>query len=169
MAVIDAQARLIAETWAYDDEPPGPGLRSVVSVEVLRLAEPAAPGRPLGVFLTSDAAIADILGHLQELTLVVVEFPKFRDGRGFSLARALRERHGFTGDIRALGHVLPDQFAALVGCGFSSIVTPPDHPPEQWLAVAPRARPPGMGGGPLLQRMVMRAAAGPAQLRCGHD
>jgi uncharacterized protein (DUF934 family) len=88
--------------------------------------------------------------------LVEIEFPKFRDGRGFTLARALREHYGFKGDIRAVGHFIPDQFVALAACGFTSFVTPAEHPPAQFaaaLSTTAEARQPGQ----LLRRMVSRA------------
>ncbi|MCR6628611.1 MAG: DUF934 domain-containing protein [Magnetospirillum sp.] len=64
-------------------------------------------------------------GDLHWLDLVVIDFPRFRDGRGFTLARTLRERYGFTGEIRAQGNLLPDQLSLLQRCGFSSIAVPP--------------------------------------------
>jgi uncharacterized protein (DUF934 family) len=86
----------------------------------------------LAVLLPAGTLAADVAPLLPRLALIVVEFPKFRDGRGFTLGRALRERHGFTGDIRAAGHVIPDQLALLRQCGFSSVATPEEHPPAQW-------------------------------------
>lgn len=79
----------------------------------------ARPGR-LGILLApSDdpAAIAGVLGRLE---LVAVEFPKFTDGRGYSIARSLRERHGWRGELRAVGEVLRDQLFYLSRCGFDS-------------------------------------------------
>lgn len=106
------------------------------------------------VMLPPDAAVERLAPRLEELELICVDFPKFRDGRGFTLARRLRQVFGFAGDVRAVGHVLPDQFAALVDCGFSTIATPPAHPPEQWRQEA------GLCGqapaGPLLQRLISR-------------
>jgi uncharacterized protein (DUF934 family) len=70
--------------------------------------------------------------------LVAIRFPKFRDGRGFTLARTLRERYGFTGEIRALGHVLPDQHLFLLRCGFSSVAVPDDADLAVWTAAIGR-------------------------------
>jgi|GEM_PF-6244386 uncharacterized protein (DUF934 family) len=91
--------------------------------------------------------------------LVEIEFPKFRDGRGFTLARALREHYGFKGDIRAVGHFIPDQFVALVACGFTSFIPPEEHSPAQFaaaLSATPETKQPGQ----LLRRMVSRALEG---------
>jgi uncharacterized protein (DUF934 family) len=134
MALIDSCGVETMDEWIYPNAEEGQPQRNVVvpldawsdigrGIEI---------GRPIGILVGPDTAAERIAPFLNRIDLIVVEFPKFRDGRGFTIARTLRERHGFKGDIRAIGHVLPDQFAALVQCGFSSIVTPADHPPEQW-------------------------------------
>lgn len=65
-----------------------------------------------------DDARALIL-HLDRLRLIEIAFPKFRDGRGYSSARILREA-GYTGELRAQGDVLVDQLAFMKRCGFDS-------------------------------------------------
>lgn len=66
----------------------------------------------------SDDARA-LLPYLEQLALVEVSFPTFRDGRGYSTARILREA-GYTGELRAEGDVLVDQVAYMRRCGFDS-------------------------------------------------
>jgi uncharacterized protein (DUF934 family) len=60
-----------------------------------------------------------LIPHLGQLALVEVTFPAFRDGRGYSAARILREA-GFTGEMRAAGDVLVDQVPLMRRCGFDS-------------------------------------------------
>ena len=60
-----------------------------------------------------------LLGHLDKLSLVEVSFPSFRDGRGYSAARILREG-GYAGELRAAGDVLVDQLPLMRRCGFDS-------------------------------------------------
>ncbi|HEY7807777.1 MAG TPA: DUF934 domain-containing protein [Croceibacterium sp.] len=60
-----------------------------------------------------------LIPHLSRVTLVEVDFPKFRDGRGFSTARILREA-GYTGEIKATGDVLVDLVYFMRRCGFDS-------------------------------------------------
>jgi uncharacterized protein (DUF934 family) len=67
----------------------------------------------------------DLLPHLDRINLVEITFPKFRDGRGYSSARILREA-GYTGEMRAAGDVLVDQVAFMTRCGFDSFA--PDVP-----------------------------------------
>jgi uncharacterized protein (DUF934 family) len=123
----------------------------LIDIHGAALAEREAETMQLG----PDTKLEELAPRLGEIGRVVIEFPKFRDGRGFTLARSLRERFGYKGDIRATGHFLPDQFAALVACGFTSFITPETHAPAQFAAVT-AARQPGQ----LLRRTVLRAREG---------
>ena len=71
------------------------------------------------VRLETDEDARLLIPHLDRLALIEIAFPKFRDGRGYSSARILREA-GFTGELRAQGDVLVDQIAFLRRCGFDS-------------------------------------------------
>jgi uncharacterized protein (DUF934 family) len=74
------------------------------------------------VRLESDDDARALIPHIARLTLVEIAFPKFRDGRGYSSARILREA-GYTGELRAQGDVLVDQIAFMKRCGFDSFVS----------------------------------------------
>ncbi|WP_111496072.1 DUF934 domain-containing protein [Marinobacter bohaiensis] len=60
---------------------------------------------------------ADMIG---DLPVIAVNFPKFTDGRGYSIARLLRERYGYEGELRAVGDVLLDQLFYMKRCGFNA-------------------------------------------------
>jgi uncharacterized protein (DUF934 family) len=76
---------------------------------------------PLGVRLRSDQSPAAIADDLARFALIVLEFPKFTDGRGYSHARNLRQRLGYTGELRATGNVLRDQYLFMDRCGIDSV------------------------------------------------
>lgn len=78
-------------------------------------------GEP-GVILGMADDPAAIATSLDKLSTVVIDFPQFTDGRGYSAARLLRERYGFKGEIRATGDVLRDNLFYLSRCGFDSFV-----------------------------------------------
>ena len=80
----------------------------------------------IGVWLNSDDAVELLADDLPQLPLVAIYFPSFTDGRGFSSSRLLRERYGYTGEIRAIGYVLRDQLCYLKRCGFNAFVLQPD-------------------------------------------
>ena len=79
-----------------------------------------ARNTPLGVRLKSEESPAALGGDVQRLSLIVLEFPKFRDGRAFSWARMLRTRLGYRGEIRAAGDFLYDQLAFMARVGIDS-------------------------------------------------
>jgi uncharacterized protein (DUF934 family) len=71
------------------------------------------------VRLEPDEDARLLIPHLDRLALIEIAFPKYRDGRGYSSARILREA-GYTGELRAQGDVLVDQIAFMKRCGFDS-------------------------------------------------
>src|SRR5579883_2764531 len=75
---------------------------------------------PVGVAISPGKDADEQLREAAERPLVALEFPKFADGRAFSLAQLLRERYGFTGELRAIGDVLLDELALMLRCGFDS-------------------------------------------------
>jgi len=83
-------------------------------------AEIARREAPTGMLWPNNRRIAELAPHLDRLALVTLEFPSFKDGRGYSQARVLREQYGFQGELRAIGNVLRDQFLFLLRAGFDS-------------------------------------------------
>lgn len=71
------------------------------------------------VVLEPGETLAPLLEHIDEIPLVLVNFPTFMDGRGFSYGRELRER-GYKGELRAVGHFMRDQLTYLSRCGFDA-------------------------------------------------
>lgn len=82
-----------------------------------------------GVWLGPDDVLEALLPWLADVPLVAIHFPLFTDGRGYSLAHLLRRRHGYTGELRAIGDVLVDQLALMAQCGFNSFSLRADQPP----------------------------------------
>lgn len=99
----------------------------------------------LRLALPNDADVAALHGLLARASLVTVDFPSFADGRGFSLARRLRAA-GFTGRLRAVGALIPDQFAYARSCGFDEVGLSPALLARQgegaWAAGSRTAAPP---------------------------
>ena len=74
------------------------------------------------VWLDADTEIEDFVKQLLRLDLIAIKFETFADGRGLSLATLLRSRHGFGGEIRAFGHVLPDLTPFMLRSGFDAFL-----------------------------------------------
>ena len=83
-----------------------------------------ARNAPIGVRLKSDESPERLGDDVQRLSLVAIEFPVFRDGRGFSWARMLRTRLSFKGEVRATGHFLFDQINYQRRVGFDAWEVP---------------------------------------------
>ncbi len=79
-----------------------------------------ARGRDVGIVLEPSDRLDDLADDLAGIGALAIRFPKFGDGRGYSLARLARDRHGFSGELRAIGEVLWDQLEALCRCGFDT-------------------------------------------------
>jgi uncharacterized protein (DUF934 family) len=79
----------------------------------------AAPGR-LGVVLSPAHKVESLAPDLTRFALLGAEFPGPSEGRGYTQGRLLRERYGFRGELRAVGHVRRDQIFFLARCGFNS-------------------------------------------------
>jgi uncharacterized protein (DUF934 family) len=87
-----------------------------------------------GVVLEPNEDPAALAPALERLSLVAVRFPKFGDGRGYSIARLLRERYGYRGELRAVGDVLRDQLLFMKRSGFDSFSLRDDQDPGEALA-----------------------------------
>ena len=79
----------------------------------------ASQPQAVAVRIEPGSDVRELLPHLDRLKLVEIGFPSFRDGRGFSAARILREE-GYTGELRAEGDFFLDQLAYLRRCGIDS-------------------------------------------------
>lgn len=138
--------KLTGEAAASDDvidacEIPASG-RVLVPLSVwLRRATELAPriaAGEIGVWIDSHeepaALAASLEGDLNRLPLIGVNFPKFIDGRGFSIGFILRQRYGFRNEMRALGDVLRDQMFFFRRTGFDAYLLRADQNPERCLA-----------------------------------
>src|SRR6185295_5483677 len=74
----------------------------------------------VGVIWPNSRDLDDLVPYLDRLAAVALVFPSFRDGRAYSQARLLRERHGYDGEMRATGQVLRDQFVFMSRAGFDA-------------------------------------------------
>jgi len=75
-----------------------------------------------GLRLCGDDNVEPLTSDIKVFDLIVIEFPHFTDGRGFSIAAQLRERYQYQGELRASGYLLVDQLFYLKRCGFDSFV-----------------------------------------------
>ena len=74
----------------------------------------------VGIYLNGDADLESLKDVLDSFEVIAVNFPAFADGRGYSLARLLKERYHYKGEVRAIGDVLIDQLYFMKRCGFDT-------------------------------------------------
>ena len=127
--IIDGQTA--EEGWVYlEDDAALSDAPSIISLTRLKAEADALRARnaKLGVVLEADGDGKTSLGedvhelepYLDMLSMVSLRFPIYRNGRGYSAARVLREQLSFTGELRASGEVLYDQWAMMARCGINA-------------------------------------------------
>ena len=98
--------------------PPG---KVIVPLKVWQAQRDALQHRAeLGVWLASDERAEDLQNDVAKFSVIAVDFPKFADGRGYSIAYHLRARLGYRGQLRAIGDVLRDQMFYMQRVGFDA-------------------------------------------------
>ncbi len=112
----------------FDEELPAGDL--IVPHRRLASARQRKHDGKLGVAIDNDLDIGALEALLGTVDLISVPFPAFGDGRGFSIAKSLRNT-GFTGVLRAHGPLIADQAAFAEACGFDEIEIPDDHAERQ--------------------------------------
>ena len=92
----------------------------------------------IGVIWPNNRDLDDLVLYLDRIAVVALVFPSFRDGRAYSQARLLRERHGYDGELRATGQVLRDQFVFMLRAGFDSFEVKKQADAEAFMQTAKR-------------------------------
>ena len=113
---------------------PGGPIIVPFKIAVQRIDELLGRKDPLGLWLAPDDDPADLLppasSLLPRLSLLAVHFPKWADGRGYSIGALLRTRHGWKGELRAFGDIGRDHLFNLARCGFDAFRLPPQRDPH---------------------------------------
>lgn len=111
------------DTWAKAvDGEPLPETPVILSRKrwLIERAALAGRNRPIGLQLEPGEPLEDIAADLAQFSVIALNFPKFSDGRAFSTASLLREKHGFKGELRAVGNVLSDPIPLMRRVGFDT-------------------------------------------------
>jgi uncharacterized protein (DUF934 family) len=136
MRRIIRRRELVDDVARYVGEQAGPGTRPVQPsgefLAAVTAGNAAAPGAAILIGPTDE--VESLAAHLALLSLIVVEFPKIGEGRGFSQARMLRQRYRYAGELRARGAIKRDQLFFLARCGFDSFDLDPAENLEAALA-----------------------------------
>jgi uncharacterized protein (DUF934 family) len=144
MVLIRSDGERAYDPWTtLADEAPMPSSGDIVVTlerwQTQREKLAAHPGR-LGLRLRAEQLAEAVGGDIATFSLIALEFPKFSDGRPYSTARLLRERFGFAGELRAVGHVLQDQFLFMERCGFDAFEVEDEETANAWALSRPVGR-----------------------------
>ena len=117
---------VVDDVWAFveDGHELSPGGCFTVSMSRFLSEHDVLLGRneAIGVRLQPSDDPALLADHLDRLHLIEVAFPKYTDGRGYSIANLLRRQLGYSGELRAVGQVLRDQLNFMVRTGFDAVL-----------------------------------------------
>jgi len=146
MATLIKERRIVADSWHRLERGPKGELPEVPArgdvivplalwlqrrEELLARAETGT----LGAWIDANEGPEALAADVQLFPIIAVNFPKFGDGRGYSIARLLRERYGFKGELRAIGDVLHDHLFFMSQCGFDAFALREDQDPQAALSV----------------------------------
>jgi uncharacterized protein (DUF934 family) len=132
MPNIIRNARVVADNWspvegadgALPEPLPGGDLLVPLALWQTQRAALLAHAKrlawKLGIRVDGDQDPAAFAADLEHFSLIAIRFPTFGDGRGYSLARQLRERLAYRGELRAVGDVIRDNLFFLAQCGFDA-------------------------------------------------
>ncbi len=118
--------KVITDEWqlvaSNDEEQTGSVVetKTIIPLSVFEAHKELVERDDIGVWITNDVDIHAVADSIIKLPVIAIDFPTFMDGRGFSLARLLRERYDYKGEIRATGYVIRDQLCYLKRCGFNA-------------------------------------------------
>ncbi|TPW18715.1 MAG: Oxidoreductase [Halothiobacillaceae bacterium] len=128
------ERQIVDDHWHFvapevDSASPPAGDIVVTLSQWQRWREPLLARRAgaLGVRLLGSDDLQPIVADLHHFALIALEFPTFRDGRAYSSARLLRDRYGYTGELRAIGDVLRDQLYYMSRVGFNAFALRADQ------------------------------------------
>nr|WP_295085034.1 DUF934 domain-containing protein [uncultured Roseateles sp.] len=112
--------RVVGEDGPKPDPDPAPKL--LLTLEQWHAVRDHWPADlPTGVELSNDFDVETLAADLPRLSLIVLNFPKWVDGRAYSQAHLLRARYRFAGELRAAGEVLVDMLPLLARTGFTAV------------------------------------------------
>ena len=119
--------RFVDDDWTIvDDDAPVPAAGgAIVSLQRWRNERATLAGRnaPLGLLIAPGSDWSDVVAELPRFAVVAVTIPKYADGRAFSIARLLRERDGYRGEVRAVGDYIIDQVPFMMRVGIDAFAT----------------------------------------------
>lgn len=131
--IVDDQYTLLREAASLADLPDGVPVIVPLALWLERRAALIARGEA-GVWLAPAEHPGALADDMHRLPVIAIDFPQFTDGRGYSHARLLRDRHRYAAELRAIGDIQRDQLYYLAQCGFDAFAIPDSRNADDALA-----------------------------------
>jgi len=141
--------KFVDNSWVFvadDQDVPADGLLLVSPARWLSDRDALVAREGVGLLLNGDDNPEIVSADLHRFSTIALDFPTFMDGRSYSNARLLRDQYGYTGELRAVGEVLRDQYAFMLSCGFDAFDVPNGDTAEDWRKSASAIRVSYQGG-----------------------
>jgi uncharacterized protein (DUF934 family) len=128
--------RIVEDDWTLIRDPIDAdamgeyGPKAVPPLAAFLAMDAQQAARVRAVWIAPDDDFEPVVSRLLALDMIAVDFPVFRDGRGYSIATLLRTRYGWQGELRAIGDVLRDQLNYMRRCGFDAFAIRADKDME---------------------------------------
>jgi uncharacterized protein (DUF934 family) len=135
--LVEGRAQILEDAWTLFEDGAtwnGEPAALIPLATALAQSQRVQAARPAGIWLSPTDEPAQAVPLFDSIELIAVQFPKFGDGRGYSTAALLRRRHGWRGELRAIGDVLRDQLFFMKRVGFDSFALRADRNIEEAVA-----------------------------------
>lgn len=118
--------------WVVAEQGAVENLSDYTLVHVSDYSKVAEAGKNCGLWLSAEEGLQALPANLKNIPVIAISFSAFMDGRGFSVARQIREQKDYQGELRAIGNFFQDQVFMMKRCGFDAYLVPDDADLESY-------------------------------------
>jgi len=122
----------VPNPWVVVEQGATENLSDYTLVHVADYSSVAQPGKNCGLWLSAEEGLQALPTSLKNIPVIAISFSAFMDGRGFSVARQIREQKNYQGELRAIGNFIQDQVFMMKRCGFDAYLVPDDADLESY-------------------------------------
>lgn len=121
-----------ANPWVVAEQGAVEGINDYTLVHVKDWQLANQSGKICGLWLSADDGLESLPSGLKNIPVIAINFPAFMDGRGYSIARQIREQKNYEGELRAIGNFFQDQVFMMKRCGIDAYLVPDDADLESY-------------------------------------
>ena len=127
------QSQFVANPWVIAEKGAVESLNDYTLVHLNDWPHAVQTNKTCGLWLDAEDSISQLPSSLKSIPVIAIHFPAFMDGRGYSLARQIREQKDYQGELRAIGQFFQDQVFMMKRCGFDAYLVPDDADLESYI------------------------------------